>query len=91
MPYADIRPLIDAKLEGDARIAGSSREDRHNESTWQLNEASVIIGASGSTGILVEYVRGGRVMHRKIFAASPQIVDRLVTTVIEHLTAYVRT
>ena len=89
MTFSELRAMIDSRLEGDARLDGSRRELHDESCTWTLNNEGVALSAAGSTGILVEYLRGGSVVHQRIFAASPLSVDRIVNTAAEHLTAYV--
>jgi hypothetical protein len=88
MTFPEIRASIDARIETEPRLQGSRRELEGESSIWRLNRQIVTISASGSTGILVEYLSDDRLVHSKIFAASPLSIERIVTTAAEHLTAY---
>ena len=88
MTFPEIRASIDARLEAESRLAGSHREVHGETSVWSRDKQAVAIAPSGSTGILVEYRSEGRPARRRIFAASPLSVDRIVVTSAEHLTDY---
>ena len=88
MTFPEIRASIDTRLEADPRLAGSRREVHGETTVWTRDKQAVAIGASGTTGILVEYRSEGRPPRSKIFAASPMSVDRIVVTSAEHLTDY---
>jgi hypothetical protein len=88
MTFPEIRASIDERLETEPRLAGSRRELQDDMSVWTRDKQAVAIAPSGSTGILVEYRSEGRPVRRKIFAASPMSVDRIVVTSAEHLTDY---
>jgi hypothetical protein len=88
MTFPEIRASIDAGLEAEPRLQGSRCEEHGGRSVWTRNEQVVAIGASGSTGILVEYLSNGHPIRNKIFAASPMSVDRIVISSAEHLTGY---
>jgi hypothetical protein len=88
MTFPELRAMIDARLEADTRLEGSRCEMQGEASTWILNNESVALSAAGSTGILVEYLSNGRVVHSRIFAASPLSVERIGNSSAEHLTAY---
>jgi hypothetical protein len=89
MTFPELRAMIDARLEADPRLEGSHNELLGDACTWYLNNESVMFTAAGSTGILVEYLSTGRIVHSRIFAMSPLSVDRIVNSSAEHLTAYV--
>ncbi|MGH7715648.1 MAG: hypothetical protein ACREML_06575 [Vulcanimicrobiaceae bacterium] len=89
MAFADIRALIDAELESDPRLEGSRHDLEGQDSIWRLNGELVSISASGTTGILVEYVTKDRLIDKRTFAMSTMIVERIVHTVAEHLSEYV--
>jgi hypothetical protein len=88
MTFAEIRALIDARLEAEPRLEGSRRELSGENCVWTRNGEVVAISAAGSTGILVEYLSDGRPIRSKVFAASPVSVERIVTSLAEHLTGY---
>jgi hypothetical protein len=88
MTFDDIRNLIAAQLESDPRLAGLESERNNEETAWKMKSELVVISSTGSTGILVEYITNGRLVHKRIFAASPMIVERVVHTIAEHLTEY---
>jgi hypothetical protein len=88
MTFDGIRDLIAAQLESDPRLAGLESERNSEETGWRINRELVVISAAGSTGILVEYITNGRLVHKRTFAASPMIVERIVHTIAEHLTEY---
>ena len=88
MTFSELRAMIDARLEGDPRLAGSRCEVSGEACTWSLNAESVSLSSSGSTGILVDYWSSDRIVHSRIFAASRLTVDRIANTAAEHLTAY---
>jgi hypothetical protein len=88
MTFADIRALIDASLASIPRLREGAHDVTGEASRWSLADQVVAIQPSGSTGILVEYLTNGRLAHKKVFAASPMSVDRIVHTAAEHLTAY---
>jgi hypothetical protein len=88
MTFPEIRASIDARIEAEPRLQGSHCELEGENSIWTLNRQVVTISPSGSTGILVEYISDERLVHSKIFAASPLSIERIVTTAAEHLTAY---
>jgi hypothetical protein len=88
MTFAELRAEIDDRLAAEPRLQGSRRELEDERSVWTRYGEIVTIGPSGTTGILVEYRTDGRLVHRKIFAASPMSVGRIVITAAEHLTSY---
>lgn len=89
MTFGELLAAIDERLGAEPRLVEAHREENGGEhSTWVSNRESVSIGPSGATGIVVTYLSSGRVVRSKIFALSEMSVDRIVTTVAEHLTAY---
>jgi hypothetical protein len=89
MDYGEILDLIDAKLESESRLAGSERSSDAEQRTWTRNRQIVRIGRAGSTGIVVAALTDDRVVHERVFAMSPQSVERIARVVTEHLTEYV--
>jgi hypothetical protein len=89
MTFPELRALIDTRIEAEPRLAGSVRELRDETCVWTRNGEAVAISSAGATGILLEYISHGHVVHSRIYAASPLSVNRIVTTCAEHLTAYV--
>ncbi|HEV8020072.1 MAG TPA: hypothetical protein VGP41_02340 [Candidatus Lustribacter sp.] len=88
MTFAELRAEIDDRLAAEPRLQGGRRELEGEKSVWTRHGEIVTIGPSGTTGILVEYRTDGRLVHRKIFAASPMSIERIVITSAEHLTSY---
>lgn len=88
MTFSELCALIDERIESDVRLSGAVHESDAETSRWTLNAQSVTIRAVGSTGLAVEYWNGESMVHSRTFAASPLMVDRIVTTIAEHLTAY---
>lgn len=88
MTFAELRAEIDERLAAEPRLQGSRRELDGEKSVWTRDREIVLIGPSGTTGILVELSTNGRVVRSKIFAASPMSVERIVITSAEHLTSY---
>jgi len=88
MTFPELRALIDEQIEAEPRLHGSRRELSGENCVWTLGRESIMISASGSTGVLVELMSGDRLVRSKIFALSPMMVARIVTTAAEHLTAY---
>jgi hypothetical protein len=89
MTFPELRALIDAQIEAEPRLTGSRRELQGESSVWTRDKQVIVISPSGSTGILVEYIRDGLLVREKTFAASPQIIERIVVSSAEHLTDYV--
>jgi hypothetical protein len=83
--------LIDTELEANAHLAGSQRSEDADGRVWTKGAAAAKIMPSGTTGIAVALLLGDRVVHERIFAASPMSVSRIVRWITEHLTGYVRT
>jgi hypothetical protein len=90
MDFVGILDLIDATLEADARLAGSERAEDADGRLWSRNRQIVRITRSGSTGILLSLRSGERTMHERVFAQSPQSVERIARVITEHLTEYVQ-
>jgi hypothetical protein len=88
MHFSELRAAIDERLGAEPRLHGSRCELQGQNSVWTRDNQVVVIGASGSTGILVEYLSDGSPVRSKIFAASPMSVDRIVISSAEHLTGY---
>jgi hypothetical protein len=88
MTFPELRGLVDEQLEAEPRLHGSRRDLSGENCVWTRGRESVAISASGSTGVLVELMSGDRLMRSKIFALSPMMVERIVTTAAEHLTGY---
>jgi hypothetical protein len=87
MTFEELRAAVDERLESEPRLRGIQHDP--NAGLWMLNQETVVLSPSGSTGILVEYLSRDRLVRTKIFAASPMSVERIVTTSAEHLTSYV--
>ena len=88
--FSGLIEMIDAALGAEPRLAGCVREQHGEVCVWARSDVAVMLSPSGSTGILVEFVNGGSVLHRKVFAASAMSVGRIATTSTEHLTGYAR-
>jgi hypothetical protein len=88
MTFPELRARVDEQLETEPRLQGSRRELFGENCVWTRGRESVAISASGTTGILVELMSSDRLVRSKIFALSPMMVERIVTTAAEHLTAY---
>lgn len=88
MTFPELRAMIDERLEAEPRLQGSRCEVHGEGSVWTRAKQVVAIGASGSTGILVEYLSDGQPVRTKIFALSPMSVERIVISSAEHLTCY---
>jgi hypothetical protein len=89
MTFPELRAMIDSRLEAEPRLDGSVRELRGDDCVWTRNDEGVAIRAQGSTGILLEYLSRGRVVHQRVYAASPLSIERVVNTCAEHLTGYI--
>ncbi|HEY5349267.1 MAG TPA: hypothetical protein VIJ64_06035 [Candidatus Lustribacter sp.] len=89
MNLPNLFDLIDAELETNARLAGSQRSLDADGRMWTKDTAGAKITPSGTTGIAVALLLRDRIVHERIFAASPMSVGRIVRTITEHLTGYV--
>jgi hypothetical protein len=90
MEFGEILDLIDAQLEIDERLVGSEHVEEADGRVWSRNRQAVHIRRSGSTGIALTLTSGDRVLHERVFAQSPQSVDRIARVITEHLTEYVQ-
>jgi hypothetical protein len=90
MEFAEILDLIDATLETDERLSGSERAQDGDGRVWSRNRQVVHIRRSGSTGIALSLTSGDRLLHERVFAQSPQSVERIARVITEHLTEYVQ-
>ena len=88
MNFPSLLDLIDAELENTAHLDGSQRTQDADGRVWTRNAAGAKITPSGSTGITVALLSSDRVVHERIFAASPMSVARIVRTISEHLMGY---
>jgi hypothetical protein len=88
MTFPELRALIEARLEAEPRLDGSVRELRGDECVWTRNDEGVAIRPEGSTGIVLEYLSRGQIVHKRVYAASPLSVERVANTCAEHLTGY---
>jgi hypothetical protein len=89
MNFASLFDLIDSQLETNVQLAGSQRAHDADGRMWTKDEAVAKVMPSGTTGITVALLSGERLVHERIFAASPLSVGRIVRTISEHLTGYV--
>jgi hypothetical protein len=88
MNFPSLFDLIDAELENNAQLAGSQRTEDADGRIWTRDSAGAKITPSGSTGITVALLMSDRVVHERIFAASPMSVPRIARTITEHLRGY---
>jgi hypothetical protein len=88
MNFPSLLDLIDAELENNARLDGSQRTQDADGRVWTRSTAGAKIAPSGSTGITVSLLSSDRVVHERIFAASPMSIARIVRTISEHLMGY---
>ena len=88
MNFPSLFDLIDAELETNAQLAGSQRSQDADGRVWMKDTACAKITPSGTTGITVALLSADRLVHKRIFAASPMSVPRIVRTITEHLTGY---
>jgi hypothetical protein len=89
MNFPSLFDLIDAELETNVRLAGSQHLEQDDARLWMRDAVAARVSPSGTTGITVALLSGERVVHERIFAASPLSVSRIVRTITEHLTGYV--
>jgi hypothetical protein len=80
---------IATELQANSQLDGSQYAQDADGYAWTRNTAGAKITPSGSTGIVVALLSSDRVVHQRIFAASPMSVARIVRTITEHLTGYV--
>ena len=88
MNFASLFDLIDAQLKTNSQLAGSHSSEADDERVWMRDAVAARVTPSGTTGIAVALLSGERVVHERIFAASPLSVTRIVRTITEHLTGY---
>jgi hypothetical protein len=88
MNFPELRAAIDSRLALEPRLQGSRHELLGEQSAWTRDMQCATIVMEGSTGILVEYAVDGRIVHSRVFAMSAMSIERIATTIAEHLTAY---
>ena len=88
MDFRNLFDLIDAELGANAHLNGTQRTHDADGLAWTNDRAGAKVVPSGTTGIAVALISGERVVHERIFAASPMSVPRIVRTITEHLTGY---
>jgi hypothetical protein len=88
MDHSEILDLIDARLLSESRLIGSEHTRVDDERVWSRDQHVARIGRSGSTGIVVSVGSGDRILHQRVFARSPESVERIARVITEHLTEY---
>lgn len=91
MDFPSLFDQIDAELENNARLTGTERSYDAEGRVWTKDRAGAKITPSGSTGIAVALLSSDRIVHERIYAASPMSVPRIARMIIEHLTGYAAT
>ncbi len=89
MDLSEILDLIDARLASESRLIGSEHIRSADERIWSRNRHVARIARAGPTGIVVSVDSGDRVRHERVFARSPESVERIARVITEHLTEYV--
>lgn len=88
MDFPNLFDQIDAELERNERLAGTERSYDADGRVWTKDRAGAKIAPSGSTGIAVALFSADRMVHERIYAASPLSIPRIARMITEHLTGY---